>query len=663
MKLWGISACALSMVLIGCVGEPSWEEETDLQQTAQALHEQKRDLMSGPGAKLGPHLRALQRAAEAHPSADEAAFDRKFPTLRVHDGYVAVSAYGDDGAALAAQLAREGMLDARVHDESVSGRVPIARLGAIAAMSDLRYMTPTMATTQAGLVTTQGDRSLRSDVARARFGVDGRGVRVGVLSDSFDCRGEPLLPGQMFTDAAQDIRNDDLPRDTVVLQDVDRTTFPDCIDEGRAMMQIIHDVAPGASLSFHTALFSQEDFAAGIIELADNGAKIIVDDIIYFAEPMFEDGVVADAVDEVFKRGVAYFSAAGNLARQSYQSRFRDSGRAGDSGGRRHDFDPGPRVDDLQRVSAGARSITQLAFNWDQPSLSANGRRGSRSDVDLIFYHENGEPVEECTTNPAQLVCQIPGIANNLGGDAVEVPVLVNGSDEDMVFKIGIELIAGPKPDLMKYVWFNIEGTFSVDEFDTRSSTMYGHLNAAGAEAVGAAAWFQTEEWGPLTPACVPACLESFSSVGGTPILFDDRGRRLPIPDVRLKPGVTGPDGGNTTFFFAPITVEIPGSTEPDQFPNFFGTSASAPHVAAVAALMLDARARDVAAGTSILGAHRLPPSLVYLVLRLTAEDMRLRDLGGEIGPVPVEGARGFDFETGFGFVDAVRALRAVLSL
>ncbi|AUX31416.1 MULTISPECIES: S8 family serine peptidase [Sorangium] len=662
MKLWGISACALSMVLIGCVGEPSGEEE-DVQQTAQALRERKRDLMSGPGAKLGPHLRALQRAAAARPSADEAAFDKKFAALRVQDGYVAVSAYGDDGAALAAQLAGEGMLDAKVHGESVSGRVPIARLGAIAAMRDLRYMKPTMAMTQAGLVTTQGDRSLRSDIARARFGVDGRGVRVGVLSDSFDCRREPFLPGQMFTDAAEDIRNGDLPPDIDVLEDLDPTQNGGCFDEGRAMMQIIHDVAPGASLSFHTAALGEEDFAAGIVALAEKGADIIVDDYFYLSEPMFEDGLIADAVNKVVGQGVAYFTSAGNRARHSYQSRFRDSGRVGASGGQRHDFDPGPRVDDLQRVSASARSLTIVALNWDQPSLSANGRRGSRSDVDLIFYHDNGEPVEECTLDPAQIVCQIAGIANNLGGDAVELALLVNGSDGDIDFQLGLELIAGPKPDLMKYLWFERAGNFSVDEFDTRSSTTFGHSNAAGSEAVGAAAWFQTEEWGPLDPACVPACLESFSSVGGTPILFDDRGRRLPIPEVRLKPGVTGPDGGNTTFFVRPLTIEIPGSTEPDQFPNFFGTSASAPHVAAVAALMLDARARDVAAGTSFFGSGRLRPSLVYLVLRLTAEDMRLRDLGGEIGPVPVEGARGFDFETGFGFVNAVRALQAVSSL
>ena len=127
----------------------------------------------------------------------------------------------------------------------------------------------------------------------------------------------------------------------------------------------------------------------------------------------------------------------------------------------------------------------------------------------------------------------------------------------------------------------------TVDDFDTQSPTTFGHSNAAGSEAVGAAAWYNTAEWGPaFHPACVPACAEIFSSAGGTPILFDINGKRLNKPIVRVKPGVVGPDGGNTSFFFALFPFEVPGSTEPDEFPNFFGTSASAPHVAAVAALM-----------------------------------------------------------------------------
>jgi subtilisin family serine protease len=213
----------------------------------------------------------------------------------------------------------------------------------------------------------------------------------------------------------------------------------------------------------------------------------------------------------------------------------------------------------------------------------------------------------------------------------------------------------------MKYVWFDLgNGLLTVEEHTTDSGTLYGHANAAGAEAVGAAPWYNTAAFGPQNkPECAPACLELFSSAGGVPILFDRNGRRFPFPLVRIKPGITGPDGGNTTFFVADIAAPIPGSNEPDGFPNFFGTSASAPHVAAVAALILDQRNRDIQARKHFIGPRNLSPDAIYWTLRLTADDMKLRNFGGDIGPQRVDNANGFDFDTGFGFVDAQRALRA----
>ena len=88
-------------------------------------------------------------------------------------------------------------------------------------------------------------------------------------------------------------------------------------------MQIVHDVAPGSSLAFASAFNGSASFATNIQSLAAAGAKVIVDDVIYLGEPMFQDGIIAQAVNNVVAGGAAYFSSAGNQARKSYQSVFR----------------------------------------------------------------------------------------------------------------------------------------------------------------------------------------------------------------------------------------------------------------------------------------------------------------------------------------------------
>ena len=124
-------------------------------------------------------------------------------------------------------------------------------------------------------------------------------------------------------DYATDVQTGDLPAGVNVLEeasclDYGAPTQLPFSDEGRAMLQIVHDVAPGASLAFYTAENSEADFANGIGKLATAGAKVIADDIIYFDEPFFQDGIVAQAVDGVQAQGVAYFSAAGNDGTLAY---------------------------------------------------------------------------------------------------------------------------------------------------------------------------------------------------------------------------------------------------------------------------------------------------------------------------------------------------------
>ena len=164
-----------------------------------ALKQLLQETKTGTGARVGPHLTLLQKAYGSQPLWHDGGLRAKLPPLRIQDGYVRVSVYGDDISSLRTQLIGRGMLDAKRHDHAVTGRVPIAALSDIASISGLRFVKPVLATTRAGLTTTQGDHSMRSNVARAQFGVDGTGVRVGVLSDSFDCAPGPFATGQYFS--------------------------------------------------------------------------------------------------------------------------------------------------------------------------------------------------------------------------------------------------------------------------------------------------------------------------------------------------------------------------------------------------------------------------------------------------------------------------------
>ena len=626
----------------------------------KSMADLQREMKVGNSSKLGTFLQGLADKSSAQsfagsPQRMTSAMERG-RVMGMRDGKVSISAFAkSDPKALLAQLVELGMTDAKIYGTSVSGMVAPALLESISKLDPLRFVRPNMAKTNVGLTTSQGDRAQRSNLARGLFNVDGRNVRVGVLSDSYNCSPSALVPGERFTNAAQDIASNDLPADVLVLEDLSPVPSFACSDEGRAMMQIIHDVAPGAPLAFATAFNGQEAFGQSIIDLAAAGSKVIVDDVIYFAEPMFLNGPIAQAVNTVKDRGVAYFSSAGNQGRQAYQAKFVDSGELGVSGGPLHSFAASGTADSLQSITVQAGADTLLVFQWDEPWFSVSGGAGSASDVDIYFFTESGDFVESCFFSFGP-VCQFAGFDFNVGGDPVEFAEVINFGDEDVKVNVAMELFEGPQPQFLKYVYYEFGfGSSIINEFDTKSGTVYGHANAEGAEAVGAAAFGNTTAFGPVVDGCAPACLERFSSAGGTPLLLNELGERLRFPKIQFKPGITAPDGANTTFFIADINVPAVG--EPDGFPNFFGTSAAAPHAAAVAALMLDQRARDLAAGKFILGPRLLSPDIIYAAMRLTARDIKASAGLGSTAPTPINGSLSFDFDSGFGMLDASAAL------
>jgi subtilisin family serine protease len=573
-----------------------------------------------------------QKGKQARPDD----FAPRFNVLQVSNGYVVVDAVAKPGkaGALKTDLESLGLKGASVYKNVVSGRFPIDALKSVEGVATLHHMRPSFARTQVGLVDSQGDVSMRSKTAKAQFGVTGAGQAVGVLSDSFDaaaigCAG-PLDPTVTMTTAADDIASGDLPPVTV-LQDI-----ADCgsIDEGRGMAQLIHDVAPGADILFRSAFNGYADFANGIIELADAGATVIVDDIIYFAEPMFMDGLIAQATDQVNARGIPYFSSAGNRGYDSYQDGYREvEGLRELEGFLLQDFDPGAGVDYTQSVTVPPGTQVVFSFQWDEPFFTdTNGLASSASDMDVQVFDTD---FNSCyfTFCAGGDVIQIFGQDDNINGtgDPLEIFAIINFSAEPKEVQITLQRFAGPAPSLLKYVVFN---PVTINEWDTNSGASFGKAMANGAFGTGASAWFNTQPYNPSCTICRPARINSFSSAGGTPILFDAQGNRLPVPEIRNKPNATGPDGADTTFFGFKFPFKVPRDDR--RYPNFSGTSASAPHVAAVAALMLDA-------------SPWLDADDVFAILEATAEDMDdFRTTDPDIG---------FDFGTGYGFVNAEAAL------
>src|ERR1051325_2796069 len=252
-------------------------------------------------AKITPalielHEQQLTRDAQGSRAALRAPNRR----MKVVNERVVVDAVAEDDAeTLRAELEALGMQNAVVSGRIVSGELPVAAIGSAGDLRSLRFVRESSAGRRAGTVTSQGDASMHADIARSSFGVDGAGVKVGVLSDSFNCLGG----------AGGDVASGDLSTVQPILE---ISSCNGATDEGRAMLQIVHDVAPGASLAFASAFNGEAAFANNIVALKNAGAKVIVDDVFYYDEPMFQDGIVAQAVDTVVAGGAAYFSAAGN---------------------------------------------------------------------------------------------------------------------------------------------------------------------------------------------------------------------------------------------------------------------------------------------------------------------------------------------------------------
>jgi hypothetical protein len=421
-----------------------------------------------------------------------------------------------------------------------------------------------------GAVTSEGDATHRAVDARGTFSVTGAGLKIGVLSNSVNATGG-LTTAQASGDIPPSCSVNPAPPCFTLIQD----DIGSLEDEGTAMMEIIHDLAPGASLFFATGDVSEADFAQQILNLQSvSHCDIIVDDLEYFDEPAFQDGILAQAVSTVTANGAFYFSSAGNEGNVDSNTAGYFEGNFNDSGSPAFNFPGGTKTGTIHNFGTVASPVngdivtsTGNVYNltWADP------QGASGNDYDLFLVSSAG-------TVKAQSTNLQTGTQNPL--EQITPPALVAG-DRLVVFK---STAAAP----VFFAINTIRGTLTTN---TPGQT-HGHSAAQGDGIYSVAATPAAGAFGPGSPAgpfpnpfSASNSFELFTSDGPRRIFFNANGTAVTPGNfsstggtVRSKPDITAADGVSTT---------LPSASGLNPF---YGTSAAAPHAASVAALIKSAK-------------------------------------------------------------------------
>ncbi len=445
------------------------------------------------------------------------------------DGRVLVDIDAEVTEALLAQIRQAGgtVLNSVPRFHSIRAQVPLEQLEALTGGPGVKFIhRAARAHTNIGSVTSEGDVTHRANTVRGVFGVNGQGVKVGVLSDSIDYLADSQASG-------------DLGEVTILPGQAGSGS-----GEGTAMLEIVHDLAPGAQLYFATAFSGEAGFAQNILDLRSNGCDIIMDDVGYFDESPFQDALIARAVNAVTADGALYFSAAGNDGSFkdgtscTWEGDFADSGQVLKGyGARIHSF--------------GATNYDTVLVGGDGVDLFwADPLGASTNDYDLFVLDNTGNNVVAVSDDP-QTGTQDPyeSIASVNAGERI---VIVKSAGADR--------------------FLHLDTSRGLLSFSTSGATR-GHPAAAGAFDVAAVDALQAYP----NPFSSGNSVETFSSDGPRRVFYDAGGSAITPGNfsstggaVRQKPDIAAADGVVT-----------------HTFGQFFGTSAAAPHAGAIAALLL----------------------------------------------------------------------------
>ena len=474
------------------------------------------------------------------------------------DGRVPVDIVVTKASGIKPVANRLGELGAELKAQSygyrrISARMRLEDMEALAAMPEVRKIRQAIPAFTSAINISEGDATHGADETRGFFGATGAGVKVCVISDGVDSLATLVASG-------------DLPPGIDVIPGGSG-------DEGSAMLEIIHDLAPGAALGFASALPDEAPFAQNILDLAaaPHNCNIIVDDIIYLAESPFQDGPVAQAVNTVTAAGVLYFSSAGNEGNKTDLT----------SGVWEGDFlasaapDPGPLAGaNLHDFGDGGNSIL-VEFGGGNPPILIWAEHYDLStgtaSTDFDIYDMDGAltTIFDASTD----------VQDGVGGDDFPIEFIGGGTfgGERLLIDKFADGTTSSVP-MLNFIVFRGE----LDDNRVTNGTTRGHSAAANAFSVAAtpaaASFDGITPDGPY-PGLFTAAneSESFTADGPRRIILSPTGTELTPGNrtstggvVRQKPDITAADG---------VATAAPG------FNPFYGTSAAAPHAAALAAL------------------------------------------------------------------------------
>ncbi|MEN6519037.1 MAG: S8 family serine peptidase [Methanospirillum sp.] len=416
---------------------------------------------------------------------------------------------------------------------------------------------------------TTGDAIMGTDALRA-YGITGTGIKVGVISNGLNggtAAQTSLDLGWVYT-----IRDEGDPGG----------------GEGTAMLEIIHDIAPGAQLYFHDSGRSDDgNNSAGFIRAIDAlvaaGCTVIVDDVGFSDQPYFEKGEIDKHLEHLLAtQRLIYVTSAGNSGDKHWQGPVKL-----DSEGLQDFSGTGSTLPYLY-ANVPRGGTLKVFLQWDEPFGSATDDfkivLGDLTTNEILWNALGNDPLQTSVrlthlSDPSEGFVWTNQDANSLYHD---VMILVGPKGGTSVART-LELYAYGE---------NGAGLYPINV--VASDSIFGHHAVPDVITVAA-----------VNASC-PDMIETFSSNGPVTHLFPNR-------TVIQKPDISAPDN-----------VAVTGS---GRFHTpFSGTSAAAPHIAALCALVWSAR-------------QDLSPADIRSALYASAVDL---------------GAPGYDNVFGWGRADAV---------